>query len=449
MSLLRRWKILLPVGVLVVAALVYVGQDRWRDRCGASTGHLSAEELGSVLLPRERVAEEEPELVAALDGLPDPFGDVVAGRDFGGFASRPTVGAVDDRSVYLAGKGDWVAEGHEGQIVVVDPATGKARWGIGTHGLNGGGGPVGDAFVAAWQPEDRSPELHAYALDTGERVACTKLGKDVETGFRPALDSTAVSDGDVVTAHDQEDERVITRIDPDSGDRRWDRRITRSGGVALEDAGSVVVVAAHGPSDSLETGSVPPGLVHEVVALDERTGEVAWRWADTPPAEGSVMARIIGADAERGRVHAVERTWSDSTETNRLVTLDERGDELWSRKLAEYCDAALWGDLVVTACGQPAFTAYDAATGEERWSTPALDPPHRPSVGSDPAVDLGDGTRLQLAGDGLLRVDTATGKATEVVTEEALHTYVSGVEATAEHLVLSTGSGVFVLEREG
>jgi hypothetical protein len=35
MGIRRHWKPLLVVVVLVLGALVYVGQARWRDRCGA------------------------------------------------------------------------------------------------------------------------------------------------------------------------------------------------------------------------------------------------------------------------------------------------------------------------------------------------------------------------------------------------------------------------------
>jgi len=62
-------------------------------------------------------------------------------------------------------------------------------------------------------------------------------------------------------------------------------------------------------------------------------------------------------------------------------------------------------------------------------------------------VDLGDGTRLQLADDGLIQVDVATGAITHLVTEEALGSYVSGIDLAGEHLVLSTESGIFVFDR--
>ena len=69
-----------------------------------------------------------------------------------------------------------------------------------------------------------------------------------------------------------------------------------------------------------------------------------------------------------------------------------------------------------------------ASTGELRWpdlgDSDLVGGLVRPQSGR--SVVLDDGTRLQLADDGLIQVDVATGAMTTPVTEEALGSYVSG-----------------------
>jgi hypothetical protein len=110
----EKWKPLLAVAVVIVGVLVYVGQDRWRDRCGAQAESLSADDVGAVLEQADDLADDlakdreyescrvGPELLDTLDGLASPFGSVTSGRVFGGPIQRATTGEVDDESVYLA-----------------------------------------------------------------------------------------------------------------------------------------------------------------------------------------------------------------------------------------------------------------------------------------------------------------------------------------------------------
>nr|WP_253945720.1 PQQ-binding-like beta-propeller repeat protein [Nocardioides sp. zg-DK7169] len=371
--------------------------------------------------------------------------------------SRPVVGAVDDDTAYLASGGELLDGEYDGQVVLTDVATGAARWGVGVRGYGEGGGPVGDLFLTLGIPEDRAPQLAAYDVASGDRVACTEIGEDTEARFDPPLGSTAVPGGDVVVARagpEGQNQLAISRLDPRSGEQRWSRVVEHRGPRAvLDDAGPVVVASAFGASDRPWTTAVPSPLVQGLTALDAESGEPAWTWPTAVPDGRSVQVKVVGTDAEAGRVHAMVRTWAGQSASSlriRVVAIDADGSEAWSRSLpGGHCDAALWGELVVTACGTPALTGLDAATGAPRWTTRrVLAHPHTLDVSGRPAVDLGDGTRLQPAADDLYRIDTTTGRATAVATEAELLTYVAEVEAVGEHLVLSTASGVFVFERE-
>ncbi|MQW77953.1 PQQ-binding-like beta-propeller repeat protein [Nocardioides sp. dk4132] len=454
MMIRRHWKPLLAVAVVLLAALVYVGQDRWRHRCGAGVETLDAGDIGQVLQPGAAISGADPALLGALEALPAPFGSLVAGRAFEGSMSRPSVGAVDADTAYLASGSGLLDGEYDGQVVLTDVATGAARWGVGVREYGAGGGPVGDLFLTLGIPADRAPQLAAYDVGSGERVACTEIGEDAETGFDPALGSTSVAGGDVVVAReDPEGGLALSRLDPRSGEERWRRAVEHRGPQAvLDDAGPVVVSSAYGRSDLLGGANLQPGQVVGLTALDTESGEPAWTWPSAVPKSHAVQAEVVGTDTEAGRVYALVRTWSGepSSARARVVAIDADGEEVWSRGLpGDHCDAALWGELVVTACGRPALAGLDVATGAPRWTTRrVLDHPHTIDVSGRPAVDLGDGTRLQPAADDLYRIDTTTGRATAVATEADLRTYVAGVETVGEHLVLSTASGVFVFERE-
>ncbi len=464
----RSWKPLLAVTVLLVGALVWVGQDRWRDRCGAGAEELSADDVGDVLYPPDKLREQltgerefetyavGPELLDHLDALEEPFGPVAAGRMFPGFMSVPTAGAADDDHVYLASGGGWIGTEYDGSLAVADVATGAGEWGVGVTGYGAGGGPVGDSFVTLGIPEDKAPEVAAYDLETGDRQSCTKLGEDTDTGYDPALGTAEVGAGDVVVAREDDGDEglAVTRLDPATGDEDWSSTADLSSNeVVVDDAGEVVVLSAVPSSEQPE--GYPYGTVVGIGALDAGDGSRAWTWPDVPaPEDGAIGVKVVGADPDAGRIYVLERQSKAGREedVSRVVALDADGAEVWDLDLPEeYCEAGLWGDQVVTACGDPVLAAYDAATGAPRWTSASeiriVGGVIR--LGPERSADLGDGTRLLMENDGLLRVDTGTGEITTAVTEEELGTWVSGIEVVGDHLVLSTETGVFALEREG
>ena len=143
-------------------------------------------DVGPVLGSPDDVAEQLEDGPPNLTDLPDPFGDLVAGRLWKSLFERPSVGTFGDDGLVLAGPGGIPGSEYDGAVVAADAASGEARWGIGVTGYGAGGGPVGDSYVTLGIPKDRAPELAAYDLKTGERQGCTKLGDDVDTGFEPA-----------------------------------------------------------------------------------------------------------------------------------------------------------------------------------------------------------------------------------------------------------------------
>jgi outer membrane protein assembly factor BamB len=449
----ERWKPLLAVALLLLAALVYVGQDRWRDRCGAAADELAPDDVGPALQPPD---ELDPNLRDRLTALPAPFGDVVAGREWKSFTSRPSVGEIDDDTIYLAAGGGLVGTEYAGSVVAADVSTGKTRWGVGVKGYGAGGGPVGDSFVTLGVPEDKAPQLAAYDAGSGERQSCTKLGDDTESGDDPALASDTVGDDDVVVAREDEHDDaglVVTRLDPRTGDEAWS--VAADIGFShpvVDDTGGGVVISGVPADRPPMPSSFGNGQVVGLTALDAEDGSAAWTWPADAPEGGTTSVKVVGTDPDAGRVYAIEAVrGADAKTTSRLVALDDQGAEVWAEPLAaDYCEAGLWDELVVTSCGEPAMAAYDAATGSPRWTSPTeiriVGGVIR--LGPGRSVDLGDGSRLQLANDGLLRVDTATGEITPAVTEEELGTYVSGIDLVGDHLVLSTETGVYALARE-
>jgi len=467
MGMRRAWKPLLALVLVASGALVYVGHHAWVNRCGAAAEELSAADVGPVLGSPDDVAEQledglpdlthplGPEFVDVLTDLPDPFGDLVAGRLWKSLFERPSVGTFGDDGLVLAGPGGIPGSEYDGAVVAADAATGEALWGVGVTGYGAGGGPVGDSYVTLGIPEDRAPELAAYDLKTGDRQGCTTLGDDMDTGFEPPLDSVALEGDDVVVAWPADEGVTVGRFDPVDGDESWHTAVaTTTNSVRVDDLGSVLAVSQFDGEeiDTNKTLNQGQGHVRGVTALDAADGSVAWTWPDPEPdvLAGSVI--VTGADSDLGLVFAIEVSLADedSDMVRDLVALDDTGAEVWREPLdSEYCNVGHWDDLVVSSCPNAPLAARDESTGELLWSDPGdsdlVGGLVRPQSGR--SVDLGDGTRLQLADDGLIQVDVATGAITHLVTEEALGSYVSGIDLVGEHLVLSTESGIFVFDR--
>ncbi|GAW51052.1 MULTISPECIES: PQQ-binding-like beta-propeller repeat protein [unclassified Nocardioides] len=466
MRLRENWKPLLAVAVVLLGAGVYVGQDRWRDRCGAAADQLAPDDISTVLRTPDELAGDladgqddvlfpvGPELLDTLDALPAPFGDLVAGRVWDDWTDRPSVGDIDDDTIYLASGGGLIGSEYTGSVVAADVTSGNARWGVGVKGYGAGGGVVGDEFVTIGVPEDEAPQVASYDLESGDRQGCTKLGDDTESD--PTLGSSTVGDGDIAVAWAAgEGGLVVRRLDPVSGDEVWENDDIDHSSVHVEvdDAGQLVVVSQVASSDPVGEGISGYGDLRGITALDADRGTVAWSWPDAGAADQATAVKVIATDPDAGRVYVLEDSITeDSTKhATAVVALDSDGQEVWRSALrSKYCEGTLWDDAVITSCPGVPLVSLDAATGEQRWETKQSKdlPGDVIRFGSGRSADLGDGTRLVMASDGLLSVDTATGEITPAITEEGLGTFVAGIDLVGDHLVLSTESGVFVLDRE-
>lgn len=279
-----------------------------------------------------------------------------------------------------------------------------------TGGSPGGGGsteapPVVDAGVAYTAGGVRT---EARSLATGERLWAVDPEDSVNTS--PALGCGAVFVGTLneTVAYDRED-----------GTERWR---ADAGATAFEGPGSPTV-----RDDMLY---VPGG---SVTALDAETGEVRWTASAEQAVKGvAVDDRVYAGLGSNGQGGAAAFTasgdlWWETTDIGPayacpvvadgrvfvttksalVAALDaEDGTVLWQQTL----DASMYqppaaadGTVVVGAGNGARAMAFDAATGERRWS-------FHTGVSQSAPVVVGDRVLVSGANTGIWALDLATGE---------------------------------------
>jgi outer membrane protein assembly factor BamB len=245
--------------------------------------------------------------------------------------------------------------------------------------------------MPAWPGCDTSPQpprkAAIIAYDGGGR---TRWSVPLPAG--PVQDSNVgpMVDGDVVFSTEGDELRALRAAD---GGHLW--RLALGGWVYDASVSDGVIVARVGPLDD-----------GHVVGVDAGTGAELWRWTqprgaamswqELPTADGGVvvtgaLGSLVVLDRHDGRVRWTRQPRERSTPRvfatagNRVLWLDggalEEFDAAGGRRLWRVAGAGRPGDfslrltvtggiVVVTVGLQPAYrpvTAYDLATGRQRW----------------------------------------------------------------------------------
>jgi hypothetical protein len=370
---------------------------------GAAAAQLVARDAH---LPEGSEGARRRAVVDAVEGIGGPVGSVATGRFFERRDRTPTVLAYDDRLALVSTPAVGRAT-----VNVVDPDTAATDWRVDLSSsplwTTFTGGPVGEDLVLAFSGHD--PTLLTLDADSAPLGCLTlRTGRRAHEGSTDVRTDQAAADVVVATvgrapAHP----RVVTRLQPSTGRDRWS--VDGSGPLASVTVAGGLVLLARSDSATVATEGLPgPGASRGpwVEALHLEDGLPAWELDDA-----SVLL-TAGPDATSYLLQT-------GGGRPRLVAVDAEGRRRWSHPAPlAFRSAWLWRDRLVLRGpdpgGGPMLRAYDTATGDPAWQ---LRGRQVPPVGETPRNGFGtplveDGTAWLPAPNGVVEVDTATGRAT-------------------------------------
>lgn len=361
------------------------------------------------LLPQGSVGDERGELVQAFSSL-GPIGEVAAGRFFERERDVPVLVPYGERLMLVE-----AVPGEPARLSAVDLAeeTPVTSWSSSLapeeqEWTTFTGGPVGDDWVSVFSGPD--PTLLSLDADGGPGL-CRPL--PVDNGD---VDVTAVTDQAeedvVVLASVGTGGSWLARLDPGDGEEL--ASTSAQGPETWQDvkvAGDLVVGSRWLPATIGTSGAPRPGDAQSpwirAWSLDAEP-----RW--TYPAQGEPPVAAVLLDlGEDGTSYVVSfdrgGPWLDA------VSAD--GEQVWRTPLDDgEWSGELWDDVVVMRSPDPQggarLRAFDAASGEPRWTVRAR---QAPPVGEDPRSGFGtpltDEARWWVpAPNGLLGIDRRTGR---------------------------------------
>jgi outer membrane protein assembly factor BamB len=280
---------------------------------------------------------------------------------------------------------DRVLVGGERGITALDGLTGEEAW----HYTRANAvlcdlTAVDGVVIGVFRTENRCDE--AVGLDAGTGVY--EWTRNVN--FDPDVDLSS-TDQLLLAASD----RSVVVFDPSGNQRRWVERVPETCEILDADVGSTGV----GVLQRCSTGTLQLRL------FDGFNGEE--HWARDVAASPDAVARLAGVDRlvdvvvdDRLEVHAFEG--GDVLQTYDLPAADEDPATETLHQAGVGSLALIWVRGTVRA--------LDEATGEVRWSQPAVG---LPSVHEVPEVTPGGASVLVPEEDGFVRRDLATGEEVE------------------------------------
>lgn len=437
--------ITIVVGLVAVAGIGFlVGRPVWNARCTAGFGEIPSKELGELhSVPVDQVnvddfpEEYRPNARSLLEDAKHPVAPLGAARDavvvphdYG--EARAKLADSDDGNVrFVIGAGGLVGAATSGGIVQVDGETGKPVWGRRQSGYAVGGGSVGDHFLLSNIPRDRAPRVAGVKASNGDLGWCRKLGKDVETDWRPTFDSAAEGDAlfTVRASDDDSDPDVrVSRLDTGSGDVNWDVPLK---GVVQADSlhllgDQVLLSPLHTDLDDSARRRVlqddrdqPARDRGALVARSVADGAASWSYRG--PDERPWINNVVGTGKDVAAVisrRTTENGNKDSSTETWMVGLDRTGKQLWKYDFKNQFDYDLSGSFLVTddlvlsvekgvEKGTSLLVARELSTGAVRWRTrfEGIGSLLRPSTSSV----VGNSLLAASYNGGLIAVDLKTG----------------------------------------
>ena len=286
----------------------------------------------------------------------------------------------------------------ESTFAVLDPDL-KPVWGVKESRVRRTYDATATSFLSVTAPAKGAPEVSARALKDGAEQWCHRLDQPA-LGAKDPIATTSTDAAVFVLAGKAGDER-LTRLDG-KGDEVFAVPVSADRGDSLLAPFDGVMVAGGRPQYEL---SDPATSRTPVVGLDEKTGKRLWGWQ---VGEG-VTVNVAGS--LDGQVVLLEQ---DPASGQRLVGVDQGdGHQLWTTEVDASAspDVTVRDDVALVRTSTD-LTAYDVATGKQRWSLPVRQQPqyfpYGFSLGAQPMLD--DHTMLLAGTDAIHELDLATGK---------------------------------------
>lgn len=305
--------------------------------------------------------------------------------NFGGFGNEP-----NDRA-------------RQNRLVAYHVHSGKIRWSIGAEGLNkdlqarkagfsGPPAPYGGALLVAVH-EDSALCIYAVSRDSGSFLWRTYLCDEpngVCNGMSPV--ALSIDGGDVYVASGA---GLIFSVDAISGTINWATSYPRPMGreafmnqrnfgfsnnrASLLDGWKIDQIAAR---DEIVVAA--PSDFNHLVALDRRSGRLAWDAAKVPAVGEAKADYLLGVDEQRVYVAG----------KNIVRAYKVRGGKLlWDTKIEDSLAKGLLAKDAIYVPGKSTVTKLDLATGKILASMPV------DQSGGQPVGNLfSDGQRLYAAG---------------------------------------------------
>lgn len=246
---------------------------------------------------------------------------------------------IDDGRLYIAEP--------SGEVLALDPLTGKELWSVDLDVPVSGGPGVGDGVLAVGTSE---AELIVLNTEDGSERWRRQLSSEM-------LSVPAVGDGRVVC---RTIDGLVEALSTATGDRRWGYNR------------SVPVLTLRGESSPAIDGSlVLVGFANgKLVALSLDSGLVAWEATIATPKGRTELERVVDIDAE---LKLVEGTVYAAAYHGEVAAVSESsGVVLWQRELSSHAGLdADWRQLYISDANDHVWS-LDATNGATLWQQKAL-----------------------------------------------------------------------------
>ena len=278
-----------------------------------------------------------------------------------------SLGYDHNRFVEFAGFSDALGVWRRGDpvFVMTDAASGRPLWGLRQAEQRRTWDASAQRLVSVGVPAGKSPEISVRRLEDGRQVWCERAPETAVKADDPI--STAVQENqDVLFLAGKVGSQRLTNFRGSDGTVRWTRPlhgIDRGDFIGTSQRG-MLVVGGRPPYELREPASRDAVVL---TGLDATSGHT--RWTHRVPA--GTTASAFGDDG--GVVVTLQR--GAATE---LVALDERtGQLLWRQALGtKDQDAAVRGGVVLVRT-ETQLTGHDLATGKLLWRKAIRQQPQR------------------------------------------------------------------------
>lgn len=365
---LRRSVLWVVMAALLAATFVVIWQRSAAQACGGvERVEDPTNPLMSPALMQQRPDERRDRLVAAVEKMGPPFGQVLAG-----------VGYYYDQWLRLYGvEGGalaWTKRNAPVTMLAADDL--EPLWALRPQTRRVAWDASADGFLLASLSKSAPTKLYAADLATGERRWCAQLRTSHKEGdpFSTALQA----DGSVLVASRAGSAIEVVRLDRD-GDEDW--RTTVAGADRADFLGTFgdVIVVGGREEAHLADGQFPTPSGPALTALDD-SGNTVWSHH-----AGGVTVHVVGVHGD------LLVLLEHDGEGARLVALDAEGNQAWTAAPPPSAMQATLRGGVVLLKSRDALLGLSADDGRRLWRQPVPQTftPYGFTLAAMPSLDAG------------------------------------------------------------